>query len=94
MTDVALRILIALAGGKHHGYAIMQDLDIYPGTLYANIKRLLEDHLIAEVGDDAARRRLYRITPAGREAAAVELARLEQIVRSAKVAGIVAKVRA
>src|SRR5262249_11412548 len=72
-----------------------------PGTLYGSIKRLLADGLIEELdygaaaraagGDDAVRRRFYRITRAGRKVAADETARLAALVRHARSLGLVPK---
>lgn len=50
-------ILVALADGERHGYAIMRDADertsgalrLSPGTLYGSIRRMLEQGLIEEV---------------------------------------------
>jgi DNA-binding PadR family transcriptional regulator len=89
-------ILIALADGDRHGYAIMQDvaertggkLKMSPGTLYGSIKKMLEDGLIEEIeerplaGDDE-RRRYYRITTMGRRAAGTEMERLSQLLNQA-----------
>jgi DNA-binding PadR family transcriptional regulator len=95
-------ILIALAGGPAHGYAIMRDvrertggrLKLGPGTLYGSIKRMLEQGLIEEVrkppsgpGDDE-RRRYYRLTRLGRRAAEAEAARLADVLREAKAHGL------
>jgi DNA-binding PadR family transcriptional regulator len=70
-------ILTSLANGTKHGYALQQDIEAFagltlgPGTLYGAITRLEERGLIAPAplppGEDA-RRRPYRITPAGRAA--------------------------
>jgi DNA-binding PadR family transcriptional regulator len=91
-------VLLALAGGARHGYAIMQEVAertgdrarLGPGTLYGAIKRLLAGGLIAETdgpaADDAAHResrRYYRVTPLGREVAAAEAGRLAALVRAA-----------
>lgn len=98
MTEAALHILISLGEGGKHGYAILREVSertsgavkLYPGTLYANVKRLLEEGLVREVegeGDDE-RRRCYRLTARGRKAAAAEVARLESIVRAARSSGL------
>jgi DNA-binding PadR family transcriptional regulator len=61
-----------------------------PSTLYAAIKRLLDDRLIAEVesrpsaADDDPRRRYYRVTAAGLEVVRLEAARLERAVKMAR----------
>ena len=98
-----LHILVALADGERHGYAIMQDVAartdgavrLGPGTLYGSIKRMLHDELIEELeerpGEDDVRRRYYRITPRGRRAAREELGRLATLVRHARAAGLVPK---
>jgi DNA-binding PadR family transcriptional regulator len=101
----ALHILIALADGDRHGYAIMQEVAartdgavrLGPGTLYGSIKRMLYDGLIDELderpdseGDDV-RRRYYRITPRGRALAREEIGRLATLVRRARAAGLTPK---
>ena len=97
-------ILIALADGDRHGYGIMQDvadrtgerLRMSPGTLYGSIKRMLEQGLIQEreerpsLGDDE-RRRYYRITDLGRQAAQAEMARMEEALSHARQNGLVAQ---
>lgn len=87
-----LHILLALAGGELHGYGIMQEIlrqtagsyKLGPGTLYDNLQRLLDQGWIAEVAGDSDRRRLYKLTPEGKEALNQEIARMEKIVRQAK----------
>jgi DNA-binding PadR family transcriptional regulator len=101
----ALHILVAVAEGERHGYAIMQDVAartdgtvrLGPGTLYGSIKRLLHDGLIEELDErpdpeqDDVRRRYYRITSHGRRIARQELGRLATLVRHARAAGLVPK---
>jgi DNA-binding PadR family transcriptional regulator len=101
VTNHEFHILVALADGDRHGYAIMQDvalltegaLTLSPGTLYRSIQRLLEEGLITEVagrpakGDDE-RRRYYRVTAVGREAARGEARRLAQMLRLARASGL------
>ena len=56
LTPADFNILLALADGEKHGYAIMQEvitntsgkLRLGPGTLYGAVKRLLESDLIEE----------------------------------------------
>lgn len=91
------RILLALVDGPKHGHAIRVDVrertegrvDMGPGTLYGAIKRLDRRGWIEEVespgGDDAdGRRRTYRLTKAGRQAARSEVARLEELLGIAR----------
>ena len=95
-------ILLSLARGERHGYGIMSDvaqstegaMRIGPGTLYGTIKRLLAAGLIEESDErqdpalDDERRRYYRITAAGRDAAEQEAHRLAACVRIARASGL------
>jgi DNA-binding PadR family transcriptional regulator len=70
--DPPVLILISLAGGPKHGYALTRDIESFagvslgPGSLYGAIARLEELGLIEPepVGSDE-RRRPYRISGAG-----------------------------
>ena len=102
MTPACFQILLSLAGEDRHGYAIMQDIasrsggkfKLGPGTLYTNIRRLLEAGLIEEIDErpDAAiddeRRRYYRITRSGRRAAQSEAQRMEVLLQQARITGL------
>jgi DNA-binding PadR family transcriptional regulator len=93
------QILVALASGDAHGYAIMQDVEertngklrLSPGTLYGSIKRMLELGLIQEArrkaGEDE-RRRAYKITDLGKRTARAEAARMAETLRYAKASGL------
>lgn len=92
LTPVAFEILLALAEGEQHGYAIMLDVErrtagsvaLHPGTLYRTLNRLLESGLINELDErpdpesDDERRRYYRLTPLGQAVAREEARRLER----------------
>jgi DNA-binding PadR family transcriptional regulator len=92
------QILLSLADEDLHGYAIIQDVDartdgevrLTASTLYAAIKRLLDAGWLAELpdgdrpADDDARRRYYRLTPIGRQAARAEARRLERLAAMAR----------
>lgn len=98
LSPPVLYILLALADGESHGYAIMQDVDrrtngkvhLLPGSLYSTIKRMLSEDLIEERspsrsrGADDERRRYYGITRFGRRVAAAELDRLATVLDFAK----------
>jgi DNA-binding PadR family transcriptional regulator len=102
LSPVAYHTLIALGDGPKHGYAIMQEVTertdgqvhILPGTLYSNIKRMLAERLIEECRPPAdeksqdERRRYYRLTPGGREAAVRETRRMAMLVRLARRRGL------
>ena len=86
-------ILLALAAGEAHGYAMMRAVEqrsegrtrLGPGTLYAALKRLLAARLIEEAaprrGRGQARRRSYRLSDLGSRVLAAELDRLSAVVR-------------
>lgn len=97
LAPVWFEILLALAAGDLHGYAVMQEVarrsagavTLHPGSLYRALARLLEDALIEELepgtedGGDA-RRRNYRITALGRAVARAEAERLRALLRTAE----------
>jgi len=97
MAPATLHILIALAGEDLHGYAIMQEVvrqsdghyKLGPGTLYDNLQRLAAQGLVQETtrraASDDPRRRYYQLTASGRRALSEEIARLEKVVRTAKL---------
>ena len=99
LTPAVFHILLALADGDKHGYAIMKDVEnqtagrlkLGPGTLYGTIKRLLTAGLIVEVDErpdpklDDERRRYYRLTALGRRLALEENQRLTQAVKVARL---------
>ncbi len=68
--EPALLILVSLADGSKHGYAIMADVEagtgrpLGPGTLYAALARLEERGLIEALAP-VDRRRPYRLTAVG-----------------------------
>ena len=86
-------VLVALADGDTHGYAIMKEVEhltsgavrLSTGTLYGIIKRLLSEGLIREMAGGAdERRRSYVLTPFGKDVARAEAARLEQTIAIAR----------
>jgi DNA-binding PadR family transcriptional regulator len=98
LTPAVFHILLALADGEKHGYAIMQEVEartngtmhMGPGTLYGAIQRMLKDNLVVEVpkhseyapGDE--RRRYYQLTGFGQRVVQAEARRLEQLVQVAQ----------
>lgn len=98
LTPAVFHILLALAGGEKHGYAIMQDVEanaeghvnMGPGTLYGSIKRMLAADLIAESDErpdpdvDDQRRRYYGLTAFGQRVLKAEAERLSGLVAVAR----------
>lgn len=95
LTPAVFHILLALADGPRHGYAIMQAAEesagfvMGPGTIYGTLERLEGGGLVRELPaarDD--RRRMFALQPAGRAALQAEarrLSRLAALVRAKRI---------
>ncbi len=97
LTPAVSSILVALADGEKHGYAIMREVarqtegtvKMGPGTLYGSIDRMLQAGLVEETESrldserDDQRRRYYRITPFGKRVLRAELERMSKMLRGA-----------
>ena len=107
LTPAVFYVLVALAAGDKHGYAILKDVrrrseervSLNVGTLYAVLKRLEDQGLITESGDrpdhalDDERRRYYRITKEGQALARAEVDRMERAVSMAHAVNLRPKPR-
>jgi DNA-binding PadR family transcriptional regulator len=105
LTPAVFFILLALAEGEKHGYAIMQDVlslsaekvRMGPGTLYSTVQRLLDLSLIEETqragerSDHESRRRYYRLTRMGKRLIETEVNRMESVVQLARQRKLVPK---
>ena len=103
MRPIEFEILLSLATGVKHGYAIIQDVErrrddgstMETGTLYRALGRLVDDGLVAPAeaprGAVAVdeRRRYHAITAAGRRAAAAEAGRMAALVADARAARLI-----
>jgi DNA-binding PadR family transcriptional regulator len=92
-----LEVLLAVAGGHRHGYAIRKDVErrtdggltLWPTSLYRTVNGLLESGLLEDdpSGDSLhsdRNQRFYQLTALGQEVLAAEVARLESLVRAAR----------
>jgi len=107
LTPAMFHVLLALAGDDLHGYAILKEVELRTegkvklstGTLYGIIKRLLSDGLITELRSKPSdpsedeRRRYYRLTARGREVAAAEARRMDEILSVARARDLLRKPR-
>jgi DNA-binding PadR family transcriptional regulator len=97
LKPVRFHVLLTLAGGESHGYAIRQEVEtrtegairLWPTTLYGTLAQLEEEGLIEEtrVGHGAAddlQRRYYRLTSLGRAVLAAETERMAALVRESR----------
>jgi DNA-binding PadR family transcriptional regulator len=102
LTPAAFQVLLVLAGGDAHGYAVMREVEdlteggvrLGPGTLYRTIGRLVADGLIVECDGSEpgaphdARRRRYRLTETGRQAVRAQARLQARLVERARAAGL------
>ncbi len=97
LSPLLLHILVTLADGERHGYAIMREirsrtnaaLNPKAGSFYLAIRKLLSGGAIEGSSErpdpylDDKRRHYYRITDLGRRLAADEVERLREVVQFA-----------
>ncbi|HKX14854.1 MAG TPA: PadR family transcriptional regulator [Propionibacteriaceae bacterium] len=102
LTTAGFQVLLALASGHSHGYAVMGFVDqltggrvrLGPGTLYRTLARLVADELVtdSEATDPSAphdaRRHYYQLTPLGAQVVRDEAALLARVVAAADHAGL------
>ena len=102
VTSAGFQVLLALASGHSHGYAVMGFVDqlsggrtqLGPGTLYRTLARLVADDLVQESGitdptaPHDARRRYYELTPLGASTVRDEAELLARLVDAAARAGV------
>src|SRR5713101_9428771 len=107
LTPSMFHVLLALAGDDLHGYAILKEVELRTGgkvrlstgTLYGIIKRLLADGLIAELRarpaerEDDERRKYYRLTSLGRQLAAAEAERMDEVLAVARARHLLKRAR-
>jgi DNA-binding PadR family transcriptional regulator len=98
LTPPVFQVLLSLADGEKHGYAILKEVAeqtqgevrLSAGPLYGIIKRLLDEGLILESRrrpareHDDARRRYYLLTDWGRQVAVAEAERMEKLIAMAR----------
>jgi DNA-binding PadR family transcriptional regulator len=98
LTPAMFYVLLAVADGDKHGYAIMKDVarltdsgvTLSAGTLYGIIRRLVSDGMVVEKSErpapelDDERRRYYHLTEFGRSVAQAEAERLDDVLALAR----------
>jgi DNA-binding PadR family transcriptional regulator len=92
LSEAVFFILLSLAPGPRHGYAIMKDVEalsnsrvsLSTGTLYGALKRLLDSKWISrieEAGNGSGHeRKSYVLTQLGRGILEAETARMQSLV--------------
>lgn len=99
LTPATFHVLVTLAGGPMHGYAIKREVEertdgvvrLGAGTLYAGIQRMERGGLIVETNapeagreEVGARWRFYALTPLGEEVLSHEVGRMEADLKFAR----------
>jgi DNA-binding PadR family transcriptional regulator len=88
-SEPAFNILVALADGPKHGYAMTMDIEEMtgnrpgPGTLYGAIARLEERRWIEPLPSDD-RRRPYKLTSAGQKVLRARIDALRAVTKIAQ----------
>jgi DNA-binding PadR family transcriptional regulator len=98
LTPAVFHILLALADGPLHGYAIMQSVEassgtpMGPGTIYGTLERLEGSGLVKELpAARSDRRRTFALQPAGRTALQDEARRLSRLAALVRAKRLVAR---
>jgi PadR family transcriptional regulator, regulatory protein PadR len=95
MREPTFWVLTVLAGGRHHGYALMREandlsngaVNLKVATLYAALERLTEEGLVTPDGDevvDGRARRYFLLTDDGASRLEKEVRRLETNAANAR----------
>lgn len=107
LKPIVLHILLVLLDGERHGWGIVREVErraggslrVLPGNLYRTLREMTAAGLIEESGRrpdpdrDDERRRYFRATRAGREAARAEARRLEALVNEARALKLIPTVK-
>ena len=91
MSETAYYILLSLLFEERHGYAIMQHVEaltkgrvrLGAGTLYGTLSKMEKGGLI-EVAAEAEKRKIYRITPFGKDVLLTEISRIRELYHSSE----------
>jgi DNA-binding PadR family transcriptional regulator len=107
LTPQMFEVLIALADGEKHGYAIIKEVArrtggevrLSAGTLYTIVRRFVQEGVIAESAErpdpalDDERRRYYRLSDFGRQVARAEAKRMETMLGMARAKKLIPRGR-
>ena len=97
LTPAVFHVMLALADGPLHGYAVMKRVEsdsglaMGPGTVYGSLERLGATGWVSESasdGEDPRRGRRFALTPSGREALSAEAERLSRLARLVSSRGL------
>ena len=104
LKPLVFQVLLALVDGERHGWALVRDVQqrggfdrIMPGNFYRTLRTMLADGLIEEAPareeptEDDERRRYFRLTALGADAASAEARRLEALVIESRAKRLLTK---
>jgi DNA-binding PadR family transcriptional regulator len=104
LKPLVFQVLLALVGGESHGWSLVREVQqrggfdrIMPGNFYRTLRTMLAGGLIEEAPGredataDDERRRYFRLTQAGADAAAAEARRLEALVAESRAKRLLTK---
>ena len=90
LKPLVFQVLLALSAGERHGWSLVREIQqagarVLPANFYRTLRGMLADGLIEETEprhaeDDDERRRYFRLTPLGSDAARLEARRLHELV--------------
>ena len=109
LKPLVFQVLLALSDEDRHGWSLVREVQqrggfarLMPGNFYRTLRAMLADGLIADSrrrpaskdGEtDDERRRYFRLTPLGTQAAAAEARRLEAAVLEARAKRLLVRSR-
>ena len=109
LKPLVFQVLLALSDEDRHGWSLVREVQqrggftrLMPGNFYRTLRTMLADGLIADsrrrpASKDGAtedeRRRYFRLTPLGAQAAAAEARRLEAAVLEARAKRLLVRSR-
>ena len=103
LKPLVFQVLVALTEGERHGWSLVREIQlgaggdrIMPANFYRTLRAMLADVLIEESARrrpdvDDERRRYFRLTPIGHDAARAEARRLQEVVSDARLKKLLKK---
>jgi len=96
LKPLVFQVLLALSDEDRHGWSLVREAQerlgtrVLPANFYRTLRTMLSDGLIVDAGrhkpggDHDERRRYFKLTPLGRDAARLEARRLQDLVSDAR----------
>lgn len=96
LKPLVFQVLLALNEGERHGWSLVREIQdrtgdrrLLPANFYRTLRGMLAEGLIDDAGrratvDDDERRRYFAVTPLGREAARLEVRRMQDLVADSR----------